>query len=72
MFALRDLSFSTQIEETISNKFRNALCILGHYFDAIIYAFGAFILSVVILSRVLFLCILVHDNNRSNSFVVLI
>ena len=43
---------STQIKEMISYKLRNIACILGHYFDAIIYAFGALILSIVILARV--------------------
>ena len=56
MFALRDLSLSTKIEEIISYKLRNVTCILGHYFDAIIYVIGAHILSVVILAEVCYFC----------------
>ena len=36
-------------EERISFKYMDVICTLGRYFDAIIYAIGAFILSVVIL-----------------------
>ena len=56
MFALRDLSLSKKIEEMISYKYRNVTCILGHYFDAIIYTICALILSVVILVKVCYFC----------------
>ena len=40
------------MEENFFYKFRNVTCILGCYFDAIIYDIGALIMSVVILVRV--------------------
>ena len=40
----------TKIEENISYKLRNVICIMGHYFDAIIYVIGALIQSEVIIS----------------------
>ena len=55
MFALRYLSLSTQIEKMISYKFKNVICILGHYFDAIIYVIGALIEIVVILAWVCYI-----------------
>ena len=50
MFVQRDLSLSTQIEERISYKLRNVICIPGRYYDSIIYAISALIQSVVILA----------------------
>ena len=73
MFALRDLSLSTQIEEMISYKLRNITCITGFYFDAIKYVIGALISSVVILARVCYFCeILFMNSNGDNGFFVLI
>ena len=51
----------------------DVICILGHYFDAIIYAIGALILSVVILARVCYFCeYMLMNNNGANGFIVLL
>ena len=73
MFAFSELSLSTQKEEMISYKYMDVICALGHYFDAIIYAIGALILSGVILVGVWFFCeCMFVNNNGANGFIVLL
>ena len=57
----------------ISYKYMDVICTPGHYFDAIIYAIGALILSVVILVGVCYFCeCLFMNNSGANSFIVLL
>ena len=57
----------------ISYKYMDVICTLGHYFDAIIYAIGALILSVVILAKVCYFCeCMFMNNNGANGFIVLL
>ena len=51
----------------------DVICTPGCYFDAIIYAIGALVMSVVILAKVCYFCeCMFMNNNRDNNFIVLI